>query len=119
MSQAFAQNCVATRAADRISGAIDDRARLPRAGNRHPMARPAFARGLVAPNFRKDRMMLVLEPSEAQRRDLEQLLAAQQDPASPVYHQWLTPEDFGDRYGVSNSDYSKVEDWLRSPGFDV
>ena len=28
------------------------------------------------------------------------LVAAQQDPASPLFHQWLTPEEFGAQFGV-------------------
>ncbi|MFP5204749.1 MAG: protease pro-enzyme activation domain-containing protein, partial [Acidobacteriota bacterium] len=37
------------------------------------------------------RMVLILQRSSAQEAALQQLLAEQQDPKSPLYHQWLTP----------------------------
>jgi subtilase family serine protease len=47
------------------------------------------------------------------------LLAAQQNPTSTSFHQWLTPEQYGDRFGVAQSDVDKVSAWLQSKGFDV
>ena len=66
-----------------------------------------------------DRMMLVLQPDETQQKALDDLVAAQQDPGSPQYHQWLSPETFGDLFGVSSHDISQVVNWLTSHGFDV
>jgi len=40
----------------------------------------------------------------AQQAALEQLLKEQQDPASPNYHNWLTPETYADRFGASAAD---------------
>src|SRR5258708_5749827 len=39
---------------------------------------------------------LLFKPSDAQQRELDQLLADQQNPSSANYHRWLTPEEFGD-----------------------
>src|SRR5690348_1600877 len=80
---------------DRVTRRIDERARVTRAGNRHPLARPENDAGLAAPETTMGRMMLLLQPDEAQQQALEELLAAQHDPESPQYHQWLTPESFG------------------------
>jgi len=44
---------------------------------------------------------------------LRALLAAQQDPASPAYHRWLTPAEFGARFGPAPRDLHRVERWLR------
>src|ERR1700722_15325350 len=55
----------------------------------------------------------------AQQADLTQLLAAQQNPASTSYHQWLTPEQFGARFGLSSADLAKVSAWLTSQGFTI
>jgi hypothetical protein len=49
--------------------------------------------------------------------ELEQLLEAQQDPASPSYHKWLTPEEFGNRFGVSEETYARAVQWLERQGF--
>jgi len=64
-------------------------------GNRHPLARPEFERGAVAPEEPIERMMLVLTADPATQAELDQLTEAQQDPASPQYHQWITPEEYG------------------------
>jgi subtilase family serine protease len=65
------------------------------------------------------RMVLVLRPDPAQEAALEELLRAQQDPASPYYHQWLSPDSFGKRFGVSRNDLSRIVTWLASHGMQV
>jgi subtilase family serine protease len=55
----------------------------------------------------------------AQQADLNQLLQDQQNPSSPSYHQWLTPAQFGTRFGLSSADLSKVTSWLTSKGLTV
>ena len=62
---------------------------------------------------------ILFRPSPAQQADLERLLADQQNPSSPQFHQWLTPEEFGNRFGVSAGDQSKVVAWLASEGLTV
>ncbi|MDE3103560.1 MAG: Ig-like domain repeat protein [Acidobacteriota bacterium] len=57
--------------------------------------------------------------SATQQADLAQLLDNLQNPASPQYHQWLTPEEFGARFGLSSSDLSQVKSWLSSQGLVV
>ncbi len=64
-------------------------------------------------------MILVLSPDPEQQQALETLLDAQQDPESPFYHQWLTPESFGQQFGVSDSDLKEVSGWLTGHGFQV
>jgi uncharacterized protein (TIGR03437 family) len=62
---------------------------------------------------------LFLKPSASQQADLRQLLDDQQNPASPLYHRWLTPDEFADRFGLSRNDIAAATDWLRSQGFAV
>ena len=64
-------------------------------------------------------MALVLQPSAAQEADLDQLLADQQNPSSSSYHQWLTPEQFGERFGMADGDLFLLQSWLQSHGFLV
>jgi subtilase family serine protease len=54
-----------------------------------------------------------------QQAALDQLLADQQNPASPRYHQWLSPTEFGAQFGLSSSDLAQVTEWLTSQGFTV
>ena len=64
-------------------------------------------------------MLLLAKPSVAQQADLDQLLEDQQNPSSPRFHQWLTPEEFGARFGLSASDHSKIVAWLQAEGFTI
>jgi subtilase family serine protease len=47
------------------------------------------------------------------------LLAAQQNPASPSYHKWLTPTQFQARFGMSAGDIARVSAWLSAQGLTV
>ncbi len=53
------------------------------------------------------------------RSDLERLLSDQQDPKSPNYHHWLTPQEFGKRFGVSEQEYQGAVQWFQQHGFAV
>ena len=48
---------------------------------------------------------------------LDELLAAQQDPNSPDYHHWLTPNEFTAKFGPNLSDVRAVAEWLKSQRF--
>ncbi|HSR06727.1 MAG TPA: protease pro-enzyme activation domain-containing protein, partial [Bryobacteraceae bacterium] len=61
----------------------------------------------------------MLKRSAAQQTALDQLLAEQQDRSSRNYHAWLTPEQFGDRFGASPNDVAQVVSWLQSEGLAV
>jgi subtilase family serine protease len=64
-------------------------------------------------------MSLRFTPSAAQQAALDQLLADQQNPASPRFHQWLTPQQYAAQFGLSSNDIAKVTAWLTSQGFTV
>ncbi len=83
------------------------------------MAAPGQDLGPVAPDFPLPGMTLYLTPSPGQRAALERLLEAQQDPTSPQFHHWITPEQFADRFGLSNHQIARASDWLRAHGFTV
>lgn len=50
---------------------------------------------------------------------LAALLAAQQHPGSPEYHQWLSPAEFTARFAPVPGEYEALAQWLESEGFDV
>lgn len=111
---------IANRISGRIvSGRIDESDVVTLQGNVYPLARAEFDRGAVAPETRLARMVLVLAPSEAQQAELDALTESQQDPRSPLYHQWLTPAEYGSRFGVSATDLARVTSWLQSHGFTI
>jgi subtilase family serine protease len=50
---------------------------------------------------------------------LSRFLDAQQTPGSPEYHRWLTPDQFGDRFGAGAEDVDALVEWLRSERLEV
>jgi subtilase family serine protease len=53
------------------------------------------------------------------RTALAKLLEQQQNPASPNYHQWLTPQQFQHRFGPSPAQVNAVAKWLVAEGFTI
>ena len=106
-------------AQDRVTSPIDNSRLITLQGNRNPLAQPSFDHGAVAAGFPAERMMLVLRRSAEQDAALQEFLQSVQNPSSRLYHQYLTPEQFGEQYGISVSDLGAVSGWLRSQGFTV
>ena len=104
---------------DRVTAAIDARNSVVLRGSVPLQAQPKYDRGAVEPGFRPGNITLMLRPSADRQEALEQLLAEQQDPASPNYHNWLTPESYAEKFGASAADLDKIADWLRSQGLAV
>ena len=44
---------------------------------------------------------------------LQELLEEQQSPQSPRYHHWLTPDEFGRRFGVTETEFQDAIQWLQ------
>lgn len=102
-----------------ITQPIDEGQLKTLAGNVHPLAKPANDQGAAPADLPMDRMLLVLNRSAVQESALETFLAAQQSPASPQYHKWLTPQQFGQQFGASDEDLKTITAWLQSHGFAV
>lgn len=50
---------------------------------------------------------------------MKQYLDDLQNPASPSFHKWLTPEQFGASFGISDDDLASVTSWVQAKGFKV
>jgi uncharacterized protein (TIGR03437 family) len=114
----IAVNCFAAQP-NRIAKSVNPAQVRALHGNLHPLARPQYDQGPVDAALEMDHVMLLFKPSAAQQADLDQLLAAQQNPASADFHKWLTPEAYAERFGLSTSDHSRVVAWLQSQGLTV
>lgn len=88
-------------------------------GSVHPMIRPESDQGLMDASTTLHGLTLNFALSATQKADLDALLVRQQQPGSPDYHRWLTPQQFGQRFGMSQQDISRVSTWLQSQGFSV
>ncbi len=62
-------------------------------------------------------MSIALNPSN--RTALEALQAAQQDPSSPEYRQWLKRGEFDSRFGPDPAVRAAIVQWLTAAGFSV
>lgn len=103
----------------RIGSEISSAQMTPLKGSLHPMAQPAFDSGRMPSNLPLHGVTVYFQRSPAQQADLAALIAAQQNPASPLYHQWLTPDQFAARFGMAPADLDKVQSWLQQQGFSI
>lgn len=98
---------------------IDETQVVTLEGNVHPLARAEFDLGVVDSDLPLDRMLLALKPSPAKQAALDSLVEEQQNPASGLYHRWLTPAEFGAEFGADESDLALVTAWLDAHGFAI
>jgi subtilase family serine protease len=84
-----------------------------------PLGSTQLDAGRMPSDARLNGISIVFNRSAAQEADLQALIAAQQDPQSPEYHQWLSPEQFGARFGMAQSDLDQVQTWLQQQGFSI
>ena len=116
---AVACAALSAQTANRITQAVDTAQVQALPHHLPPWANAANHTGPTAPDLKLEQMTLVLARSPQQEAALTQLLADQQNPASPSYHRWLTPEEMGDRFGLSDSDIAAITGWLQSQGLHV
>ena len=94
---------------------IESAERVPLKGHIHPLLRAAQDMGAIDP-AQKLSLSLVFAPSATQQAALQQLLQDQQNPNSPAYHKWITPDQFAEAYGLSAAQVETVRVWLNSVG---
>ena len=100
-------------------GVLSAQPRRPAPSSLSPLAQARFDRGPAAAETQMSNMTILLGRTPEQQAALDQLLADQQNPKSPRYRQWLTPEQFAERFGAAQADVEKVAEWLRASGFNV
>lgn len=91
--------------------------RIP--GSQHPLAQARFDAGRMPAATKLSHMTISFNLTAQQQADLQALLKAQQNPSSPEYHKWLTPQEYGARFGLADADIEKVEQWLQAQGFTI
>lgn len=111
--------CTLSGAAASSRPTVDDQVRVTLPGTVHRRLAQLAPVRTVDPDFPMARMMLVLKLDPSAKADLDRFLKDQQDPASPSYHQWLTPEAFGKRFGPSQAQVDAAALWLLQQGFTL
>ncbi len=104
---------------DRINGPIDSTRTVTLRGMVSPNTRRAKDLGPVDPSQKLSYITLGFSKSAAQQAALDRLLVELQDASSPNFHKWLSPEEFGQRFGVSPNDIALVSAWLKSQNLTV
>jgi subtilase family serine protease len=103
----------------RVSGRIDYQNRTRLSGHKLPNANSDTDVGAMSDTEMLAGVTLALKPSVEQEAELDRLLAEQHDPASSNYHNWLTPDEYAERFGVSDEDIKTLTDWLTSEQLEV
>ncbi len=97
----------------------DQGPRVPLPGGVHPLARAQFDRGAVADETPASHLLLVLSRPAERQAALEQFLRDAHTPGSASYHGWITPDQFGARFGAQPEDVQRVSAWLTAHGFAI
>src|SRR5579872_6894440 len=105
--------------ADRVTRPLSGGPRVTLKGNVHRNALPEYDAGPIDPAMRLGSITLLTVPTAQQQKALSQLIADQQNPKSPQYHKWLTPEQWADQFGLSRNDVQQITSWLKAQGFTI
>jgi len=73
----------------------------------------------LGPTDPKRQISLSISMATASDAEINRALAAIEDPKSPEYHHYLTPEEYAQRFGPSAAALATVERSLRAAGFAV
>jgi hypothetical protein len=102
-----------------ITQAIDEANLVALHGNVHPLAQARYDLGTVPDSLSADRILLLLNRPVERQGALQQFMKDVHTRGSASYHQWLTPQQFGERFGPADSDIQTAVGWLKSHGFKV
>lgn len=109
----------AQTAVDRISEGVNANSVTPLSGSLNPRAATKYDIGRVNSATRIGGMTVYFQPSAEQKAKLDALVLAQQTPGSAEYHKWLTTQEYGSRFGLSDNDLTKIKSWLEQQGFTI
>lgn len=103
----------------RIVNPIDETRRVTLAGNTRSEATAENDLGQVDDTLPLEHMQLLLRRSDELQQKLDDYTESLADKGSPNYHHWLTPDEFGARFGADKQDIEAVSEWLVERGFQV
>lgn len=88
-------------------------------GNTRPEATALNDRGKVSDSLPMNHLLLQLNRPGNREEALQAILEELYRPGSPYFHQWLTADELGQKYGPSPSDLEAVTGWLKKEGFQI
>jgi subtilase family serine protease len=102
-----------------VRESLNEDQRTVLAGNVPSLARSANDLGPASDNQQSGSLFLVLGRADQQQRDLDRFAAAASQPGTPQYRNWLTPEQYGAEFGISQADLDTVRAWMEANGLTV
>jgi len=102
-----------------ITGTTDENNLVTLRGNTRSEANPQNDAGRVADETVMDHMLLQLQRAPEREQALVTMIDQLHDKKSANFHHWLTPEQFGQNYGLGQADIQVIKGWLESHGFAV
>ena len=104
---------------NRVPAGIGSGAMFALRGSVDPHVSPQYDVGRMGAATPMNGITMYFQPTAEQKAQLDALVQEQQTPGSPLYHQWLTPAEYANLFGLSSSDVAQVANWLRAQGFTV
>src|SRR5271168_2982543 len=99
---------------------VDEAKRIVLTGNTRPEAsRAEFDRGEVEAAFPLNGMQLQLRRSAAHQQEAEDWAEELHRSGSPIFHQWLSSQQYAEKFGDHPNGMVRISDWLRGHGFTV
>jgi len=108
-----------TPAAPLVTQAIDEAKLVTLHGNVHPLAQARYDAGAVPDSSAANRILLLLNRPVDREAALQQFMKDVHTRGIASYHQWLTPQQYGEQFGPADSDIQQVSTWLKGMGFQV
>ena len=108
-----------TSEAPRITQVVDNRVTSALDHTHLALLSTLSPAGKVADDAMLRHLQLVLRPSAKRAAMRQSLIADQHDPESSRFHRWITPQQYGQAFGVAVGDIAAVTAWLVSQGFTV
>jgi subtilase family serine protease len=88
-------------------------------GSVHPYASIGRDLGRLDPTTPLEGASMLLAMTPAQKLRAKLVQRDLEDPTSPSYHKWITPEQFGAWFGASDADLARATAWLKGQGLAV
>jgi len=103
----------------RITTPVNDADRVTLAASTPKNLSSAKDLGVADASIVGHHVTLVLQRTVSQQAALSQYLSDVQNPDSSQYHKWLTPAEYGARFGVAADDVQTIIAWLQSQGLTL
>lgn len=103
----------------RVTKKVDNSNRTILYGHVPPAVQKAKDLGRLPGNTPMKHVIMVLRADPEQEHQLRIVIDQQQDKNTKNFHQWTTPEEFGEHFGVHDADIEQVTNWLKSQGLAI